>query len=79
MLTSHLLGILLQWGWTPLHSAADIGRTEVVGQLLAARAFVDAAAIVRLTQPTPSELLGATACMSCQSWEGSTTATCMPD
>jgi ankyrin repeat protein len=38
----HLLGLLLQVGWTPLHSAADGGFLELVEHLLGAGAAVDA-------------------------------------
>jgi hypothetical protein len=36
------LGLLLQWGWTPLHRAAWSGHKEVVRQLLRAGATVEA-------------------------------------
>jgi hypothetical protein len=42
-----LLGLWLQWGYTPLRIAADGGYTEVVELLLAAGATVDSFSRVR--------------------------------
>jgi hypothetical protein len=52
MLTFAACWLLLQWGYTPLHRAAQYGHTEVVDQLLHAHAALDARDKVR---PAPQQ------------------------
>jgi ankyrin repeat protein len=56
--------LVLQDGYTPLHTAAENGHLEVVRQLLGAEAAVDTTNVVRAT--TCAALTWATAIGGCQ-------------